>query len=103
MSDKIFCGSGKTYGQYGQIGINVCLSDIPKEHMSKDKNGKTWVKLNVCSKKTPTEKSTHYVEVNTWKPKPDNPGHSPEQNQYHKPQEVADELGNFEDPGEVPF
>jgi hypothetical protein len=70
MSDKIFCGNGKTFGKYGQIGLSVCLSDIPKEHMSKDKNGKTWVKLNVCSKRTPDERSTHYVEVNTWRPSP---------------------------------
>lgn len=65
--DKIFCGSGKTYGQYGQIGITVFLDDIPGEHIFK-KGDKKAVKLNVCAKKTPNEKSTHYVEVNTWKP-----------------------------------
>ena len=73
MSDKIFVGSGRIYGQYGQIGISVCLDDIPSEHITTSKNGKRYVRLNICNKRNPEPGGdTKYVEVNTWRP--DNQG-----------------------------
>ena len=67
MSEKIFCGSGKEFGQYGSVGLNVCLSDLPKEFI-KEYEGKKYIKLNLHKMKTPKEKQSHYLEVNTWKP-----------------------------------
>jgi len=68
-NDKIFCGSGKTFGQYGAIGINICIDDIPAEFIFTGNNGKRYVKMNVRAKKNPDNYgNTHYVEVNTWKP-----------------------------------
>ena len=67
--DKVYCGSGKTFGQYGQIGIDICYEDIPKEYWKKGKNGKHYIKLNVCAKREQDQYgNTHYVAVNTWKP-----------------------------------
>jgi len=68
MSDKIFCGNGKEFGQYGGINLNICLDDIPEEHTWKGNNGKRYTKLVLSKKKTPDEKSTHYLTVDTWKP-----------------------------------
>ena len=64
---KVYCGTGKEFGHYGQIGMTIILSDIPQENIF-EISGKKAVKLKVSRMKTPTEKSTHYVEVNTWKP-----------------------------------
>jgi len=66
MSEHIYCGKGKK-GQYG-IRVNLCLSDIPREHMTQSK-GKTFVNLDVSERRTPDEwGNTHSVKVNTWKP-----------------------------------
>ena len=72
MSDKIFVGSGKVFGKYGQIGVNICLSDLPEEHIfTSDKNNKKYIKLNISQKRQPDNYgNTHSVEVNTWKPDP---------------------------------
>ena len=69
MSDKIFIGNGKTYGQYGQIGISICLDDIRSEFITTSKNGKRYTRLNVVPKRNVEPGGdTHYVEQNTWKP-----------------------------------
>jgi hypothetical protein len=68
--DKIYVGTGKEFGQYGDINLNICLSDIPKEWIVKsDKNGKSYVKLTV-SKRKESDKygNSHTVTVNTFKP-----------------------------------
>ena len=66
---KIYVGSGKEFGQYGQVGINICLSDLPKEHIFTGKTGKKYIKLNVCKKKEVDQYGkSHYVAVDTWKP-----------------------------------
>jgi hypothetical protein len=70
MSDKIYCGRGKTFGQYGTISVSICLDDIPDQHITKsDKNGKRYVKVNVDAKREADEYgNTHTVTVDTWKP-----------------------------------
>lgn len=66
MSDKIYCGSGKA-GKYG-INLNLCLSDLPKEHINEYK-GKKYIKLKVGEKRQADQYGkTHYLEVDTWKP-----------------------------------
>jgi len=70
MSDKIYCGRGKTFGQYGTISVSICLDDIPAEYITKsDKNGKRYVKINVDAKREADDYGyTHTVTVDTWKP-----------------------------------
>jgi hypothetical protein len=89
MADKIFCGSGKAFGQYGQIGINICFEDIPQEYIKSSTNGKRYIKLKVCSRKTPDrDGNTHYIEVDTWKPN----------NQQSAPSSAPQQTGQLEDP-----
>ena len=65
--EKIYCGKGKQ-SKYG-IKLNICLNEIPQEHMTKLRNGNTYVNLEVKESRQPDQKgNTHYVEVNTWKP-----------------------------------
>jgi len=68
MSEKIYVGSGKEFGQYGTVNLNLCLSDIPKEHIF-EYNGKKYIKLKT-NKKRETDQygKTHSLEVDTWKP-----------------------------------
>lgn len=67
---KIYVGSGQEFGKYGDINIDICLSDLPQEYRVKsEKNGKIYIKLTVSKKKEPDQyKKTHSVSVNTWKP-----------------------------------
>lgn len=68
---KIFCGSGKHIGNFGNIAINLCIDDIPPQFIDVSKNGKRYVNLKVCNKKNIDQYgNSHYVEVNTWKPSP---------------------------------
>ncbi len=99
MADKIFCGSGKEFGKYGQIGLNLCLSDIPKEHMS-DYKGKKYIKLKVSKRKEPDKMgNSHYIEVDTWKPTP-----KEERKEEPKEQNIAvDPFFDKPDDTEVPF
>ena len=69
MKNKIYVGSGKEFGQYGDVNIDICLSDLPAEWRKKsEKNGKIYIRLTV-SKKKEVDKygKTHSVSVNTWK------------------------------------
>ena len=69
MSDKIYCGSGKIYGQYENIGLNICLTDIPAEFISTAQSGKKYVRLNLAKRQLPDKNgNTHSISVNTWKP-----------------------------------
>ena len=68
--EKIYVGSGKEFGQYGDINIDICLSDLPAEWRKKsEKNGKIYIKLTVSKKKEKDQYGkTHSVSVNTFKP-----------------------------------
>ena len=69
MSNKIFCGRGKRFGQYNAISLSICLDDLPSEYITTGKNGKRYIKLNVNEKREADEwGNTHSVEVDTWKP-----------------------------------
>jgi len=68
---KIYCGKGKEInGKYGAFyKINICIDDIPVEHMFKAKSGKRYVNLLVSEMRQPDDKgNTHTVLVDTWKP-----------------------------------
>jgi len=69
MNDRIFCGNGKQITDW-KIGISVCLDDIPQEYITRSRNGKQYINLDVCERKGGADQygKTHSVEVNTWKP-----------------------------------
>jgi len=68
---KIYVGSGKKSANYDIVNVNLCLSDIPKEHIQKAQNGKEYVRLNVAAKREVGKfGDTHSVAVDTWKPTP---------------------------------
>jgi len=102
MSDKIYVGSGKVVGKYGQIGVSLCVSDIPKEHIfTSQKTGKKYINLKVCEKKQVDQYGkTHYVEIDTWQPNqaPQQTG-QPQTNQQNVQQTNFDVV----DDSEVPF
>ena len=69
MNNKIFCGSGKEFGNYGTVNISVCLSDLPKEFITEGSNGKKYMRLKLNRKREPDQYgNTHSLEVDTWKP-----------------------------------
>ena len=71
MAEKIWVGKGREWGQYGQLTINVCLSDIPEEHITKAQNGKSYASFDIGEMKKPDKYGkTHNVSVNTFKPDP---------------------------------
>ncbi len=71
MADKIYCGKAKEVeGNYGTyFRINLCISDIPSEHITKLSNGKQYVNLDLQMMRARDDKgNTHTLTVNTWKP-----------------------------------
>ena len=68
--EKIYVGSGieKVFDDGGSIvNVMVCLSDIPKEHIT-EKDNKRWVNLTVAKRRTPSERgASHYVTINTYR------------------------------------
>ena len=72
MSDKIYVGSGKGKFDNDLIEVNICLSDLPKEHIF-EYNGKEYIKLKVGKKREVDQYGkSHYVEIDTWKPEQKN-------------------------------
>jgi hypothetical protein len=67
MENKIYCGRAKTVNQ--GLKLNICLDDIPQEHITTSKNGKRYVKLDAWPLHQVDERgNTHSVKVDTWKP-----------------------------------
>lgn len=68
MSDEIiYVGRGKT-SKFG-VRMSLCLSDIPKEHITTANNGKKYINLELNEKRQPdTYGNTHSIKVDTWKP-----------------------------------
>ncbi len=69
--EKIYVGSGKKSSQFDQVTIDVCLTKIPKEFITEDKNGNKYIKLKVSAKREIDQYGkSHAVTVDTWKPEP---------------------------------
>ena len=69
QTEAIFVGNAKEVPQYeGLFNLNICLSDIPKEHIQTGKNGKKYIRLNMGRMKEVREWGTHSIKVDTWKP-----------------------------------
>lgn len=67
--EKIYVGKGKKSDRFEQININICLDDIPNEHIYVSQGGKRFIRLKVGEMRNPDDKgNTHTVTVDTWKP-----------------------------------
>ena len=69
--DKIFCGNGKNITtQYGDLlKLSFSKEDIQTLVEQSEKSESGWVNVNVKKRREPSEKgTTHYLEVDTWKP-----------------------------------
>jgi len=74
MSEKIYINGiivkERQTGFGSVIGVNIKVSEFIEE--LKKHSDKDWVNLNISPRKTPTDKQTHSVSVDTWKPTPSN-------------------------------
>lgn len=67
QTPKIYVGSGKEFGQYGNVAISICMEQI-QPHVY-EYQGKHYVKLNISKKQFADQYGkTHSVSVDTWKP-----------------------------------
>jgi hypothetical protein len=72
-NEKIFIGSGVEKFDGNLVEATICLTDITKnasEHIY-EYEGKKYLSIKVQKKREGADQfgKTHYVEVNTWKPK----------------------------------
>ena len=69
MNDKIYLGSGKEIGKYGNIAISMAIEDL-EQYSKPAKNGKHYINL-IVSKKKEKDKwgKTHYVALDNYNPK----------------------------------
>ena len=71
--DKIYLGNGKEFFDGNEIKFSLNLTKLKEaaEHIFEFKDNK-YIKLKVCKKKETDEYGkTHYVQVDTFKPKDD--------------------------------
>ncbi len=103
-NQKIWCGSGKEKFDGDLISLNICLSDIPKEHINTGSNGKKYIRLNAGKKRNGVDDygNSHGVSVDTWKPDPNN---QPQQNNQQQTQKfvVSQEKLQEDDLRDLPF
>lgn len=66
MSEKIYIGKAKP-AKFG-MKLNICLSDIPTEHVT-EFNGKKYFRADLNELRQPDDKgNTHTIILDTWKP-----------------------------------
>lgn len=73
QKETIYAGNGRQVtGTYGTFrSVSICLSDLPKEHITESKNGKKYIKLNINDKQEKDQYGNDVVAtVDTWKPDP---------------------------------
>lgn len=65
MTEKKYVGSGKVIGQYGNIAVSICLSDLDKEADIKTaKNGKKYLNVVIGERRNVGKYGeTHTVSV----------------------------------------
>lgn len=69
--EKIYCGKAvERTSQWGPFfSVNLCLTEIPEEHVRTLDNGKRYVNLRITEMRQPDDRgNTHTVLVDTWKP-----------------------------------
>ena len=74
MADKVYCGNGRVIKtQYGELMKLSFTEDDLQKLTDNLENG--WVNVVVKERREPSEKgTTHYLEVDTWKPNTDQGG-----------------------------
>lgn len=71
--EKVYCGSGKEKFEGNLVEIAVCLTDLPKDKIF-EYGGKKYIKLKVVKKREEDQYGkTHYVEVDMFEPKKEEP------------------------------
>jgi hypothetical protein len=102
MADKTYIGKGKAIGQYGNVAINICLSDIPSHAVSEFK-GKQYVKLVISQMRSQDEKGrTHTVWVDDWQPDPNRKQSAPQET-TQQPTTDANQDDDQINPEDIPF
>jgi hypothetical protein len=80
--EKIYCGKAvERTNQWGQFfSVNLCLTDIPEEHVTTLQDGRKFVNLKVTEMRQPDDRgNTHTVLVDTWKKDNQQPRKNPQQ------------------------
>lgn len=71
MADKIYCGNGRVIKtQFGEL-MKLSFTEEDLQAMQ-DNLSNGWINVVVKERREPSEKgTTHYLEVDTWKPNQD--------------------------------
>ena len=117
--EKIYCGKAvERTNQWGQyFSVNLCLTDIPEEHVRTLDNGKRYVNLKITEMRQPDDRgNTHTVLVDTWKPDGQKPSYQPRteqprprqstqahQRQNYAPRQSASAGPEMFDSDQIPF
>lgn len=100
MSEKIYCGSGVEKFDGNLVEVALCVSDLPKDKIF-EFNGKKYIKLKVVKKREVDQyNKTHYVEVDMFEPKKQEPAQPEETGLPESESQTTDE---GEDPNDLPF
>ena len=88
--EKIYCGNGKVIKtQYGDLMKLSFTGEDLEKLQSKLDNG--WVNVVVKERREPSEKgTTHYLEIDTWKPNTEGGGSQSSSSASPKSAESAD-------------
>jgi hypothetical protein len=101
MTEKIyiFQGKEKVFDNGGsQIKLSTPIEELEKLIAHQRQQGDTWININICQRKAPSEKGmTHYGVLDTWKPTPQS---APPANN-HQVTHVQNNQDEFDD--DVPF
>lgn len=101
MTEKRYIGAGKSksFDNGGTIiKYSATIEDLEKEIAIEKAAGKTWININICERREPSEKGmTHYGIIDTWEPKPQ--GDSPQEQPAPQTQQVTQD--QFDD--DIPF
>jgi hypothetical protein len=104
-ANKIYCGNGKKItGEYGTFrSVSICLDDIPEEYVTKSKNGKRYVKLNISDMKEINDYGNDvYATVDTWRPDP-NHKRGQQETEHNTQQTESSGSSSNEDDSDLPF
>lgn len=111
---KIFIGSGKKkeFSNGGSIiNASICVDDL-LQHAEEfqtvsNGNGKKYIKLKIGSRKQADNfGNTHFIEIDTWKPEPQQGGASAQAQNYQSQQSQSQHIPACDDPNDpnyIPF
>ena len=101
---KTYIGSGKirTFDNGGSIiKWSSPIDELEKAIAIQRAQGETWININICERKEPSEKGmTHYGVLDTWKPDP-NKSQQPQSNTQSNAHTSAPDLDDMD--SSIPF